>query len=232
MRITLRYLQRLGDICQLLHTAHVLNERGHEVAIECWPKFADILVAAGDYVRYSNPYAPLPCDVKLHLGVHPDGGGTPERYAAYRQQNRKWSDFVLGDHELTRGTYGPPVFKRLDWFDPASYGLPSDGAYAVVAATGYSQVQKHSPESVMALAKRLYPDVPIYPLSDKPGQGICVKNLRELPGLLAHAKHVLSINTSAAIISAGVRRQYHHIPQLRSMQDDTSFAGISIQVQP
>ncbi len=231
MRITLRYLQRLGDVCQLLHTAHVLHGRGHEVAIECYPKLADVLKAA-TYVRYSNPYTPLPCDLKLHLGIHPDGGGTPERYAAYRKRNEPWHKFVLDEHEITRGTYGPPVFDKLDWFDHATYGLPADGAYAIVANTGYSQVDKVSPESVMALAKRLYPDVPIYPLSDKMTGGLYVKRLRDFPGLLAHARYVLSINSAPAILAAGVRKSYHHIPQTRSKQDDTSFNGISIQVQP
>lgn len=230
MRITLRYLQRLGDICQLLHTAHVLTERGHEVAIECWPRFANILDCC-TYVRYSNPYAPLPSDLKLHLGIHPDGGGTPERYTAYRKRNEPWHKFVLDEHEITRGTYGPPVFDKMGYFNPRDYGLPDSGEYAIVANTGYSQVDKVSPESVMALAKRLYPDVPIYPLSDKMTGGLYVKHLRDFPGLLAHAKHVLSINTAVAIIAAGARSKYHHIPQTRATQDNTLFPH-SIVVHP
>lgn len=232
MTIKLRYLQRLGDACLLLHTAHVLHGRGHRVLIECYPKFADILKCCS-YVEYSNPYCPKPADQTYNLAIHPDGGGTKERYEAYRRTGKRWSEFVIDEHEELRGTYGPPVFDKGGWFNPEGYGLPSDGRYAVVCATGYSQQVKYDPQAVVALAKRLYPGVPLYQLSDKPsGGGLFMRRLRDLPGLLAHARSVLTINTATAIIAAGVRSSYEHLPQTGgASQDDTSFAGISNRVK-
>lgn len=139
--ITLRYLERLGDVCQLLHTAKKLSERGLKVYIECNSRYADILKAA-TFVGYSMPYAPEPTERIINLGIHSGGGGSDARYHAYRRSGMTWQQFVIDGCDETRGTGGPPPFDRLDWFNPDTYSLPRDGNYAIVVPGGYSQVTK------------------------------------------------------------------------------------------
>lgn len=232
--ITLRYLERLGDVCQLLHTAKKLTERGLKVYIECNPRYADILKAA-TFVGYSMPYAPEPTERIINFGIYAKGGGSEARYHAYRRSGMTWQQFVIDGCDETRGTGGPPPFDKLDWFSPDAYSLPRDGNYAIVVPGGYSQVTKTQPQAVINLAKRLYGNAPLVQLTDKPTNVpgmLYVRRLRDMPGLLAHAKHVLTINTSASIIAAGVRSSFHFIPQTGTAALDNAEFGKGIYVTP
>jgi hypothetical protein len=232
--ITLRYLERLGDICQLLHTAKKLTDRGLKVYIECYPRYADILKAAS-FVGYSMPYAPEPTERIINFGIHAGGGGSDERYHNYRRSGLTWQQFVIDGCEETKGTGGPPPFDKVDWYSPDAYGLPRDGNYAIVVPGGYSQLTKTKPEQVINLAKRLYGSMPLVQLTDKPNNTpgmIYVRRLRDMPGMLAHAKHLLTINTSCSIIAAGVRNSFHFIPQTGSAALDNAEFGKGIYVTP
>lgn len=234
MTIKLRFLRRLGDICLLLHTAYRLNEQGHEVLIECEPRFADILKCCS-YVKYSNPYCPEPADETYNLGIAPEGGGSPERYREFRTSGKTWGEFVIDSVPRLAGTYGPPVFDVLHWFNPRDYDLPKSGRYALVAASGYSQQQKYPEESVIAKARETFGDIDMARLTDKPNATpgyIYVKRLRDMPGLIQHAKYFMGINSAPVIVAAGVREVYHHIVMTlpSAQQDLTLFKGISIPI--
>lgn len=237
MRYLLRYRKRLGDICGALPAAHHLSRQGHEVWMETDPTYADLFHCV-DYVRWQNPYLhpEKPFDRVLDLQIH-DGkqGGT--RYHQFRASGKPWRDFVYDHDDIRPAAWNRPVFTRTDWFDPKSYGLPEDGEYALIGATGVSQQQKHEPSKIVALANRLYGDY--YPKAmltpspvSAPGYVYC-RRLRDLPGLIGHAKHCLLINSGPAIVALGVRKTYHHIPQVgAAAQDDSSLPGVSIPVTP
>jgi hypothetical protein len=232
--VKLRYLRRLGDVCQLLSSAKALHDSGKRVFVECDCIYADILKAAS-FVTHSHPHAPEPCEVEYNIGIHAQGGGSDARYHAYRRSGQTWQQFVIDSVPELAGTGGPPPFDVLDWFKPEAYGLPNDGNYAIVVPGGYSQLTKHDPKKVVALAQRLFPGVPMVCLTDrptsKPGM-LYVRRLRDMPGLLAHAKHLLTINTSTSIIAAGVRDSFHFIPQTGRAAVDNAEFGKGIYVTP
>lgn len=233
MKILLRYKRRLGDIVGCLPAALHLQRQGHEVWFETDPQFADLFKCV-DYVSWKNPYLNAGTfDRTLDLQIHDGSSGGP-RYHAFRASRKHWRDFVY-DHDLIRAAaWDKPVFTTINWFDPADYGLPADGNYALVGASGVSQQQKHDPKKVRAKAKELWPDVPHYVLSAEPTvaeKHIYCRRLRDLPGLLRHARHCMLINSGPAVVALGVRETYHHIPQVgTAAQDDSSLPGISIPV--
>lgn len=219
-----------------LPAAKYLREQGHEVWFETDPAYADLFHCV-DYARWKNPYlAPeRPFDRVLNLQIHQHPHGGP-RYHAFRASKRHWRDFVYDHDDIRPAARFRPIFTRIDWFDPDDYKLPQDRNYALLAATGISQQQKHSEAKIVALARRLYGECPMAQLwpepRNTPGFVHC-RRLRELPGLVAHPKHFLTINTGVAWIALGVRETYHHIPQVGdAAQDDSSLPGISIQVAP
>jgi hypothetical protein len=230
--VKLRYLRRLGDVCQLLAPAKALHDKGKRVFIECDCQYADILKAAS-FVTHSHPHAPEPCEVEYNLGIHAKGGGSDARYHAYRRSGKTWQQFVIDSVPELAGTGGPPPFDTLHWFSPEAYDLPADGNYAIVVPGGYSQITKHDPARVVQLAKRLFPEVPLVCLTDRPSHKpgmLYVRRLRDMPGLLAHAKHLLTINTSTSIIGAGVRDSFHFIPQTGNAALDNAEFGKGIYV--
>lgn len=236
MRYLLIYKKRLGDICGALPAAKHLRDAGHEVWFETDPAYADLFQCV-DYVRWQNPYLhpEKPFDRVLDLQIHQYPHGGP-RYDAFRASRRPWRDFVYDHDDIRPAAWHRPVFTRIDWFDPASYRLPKDGNYALIGASGVSQQQKFTEAQVVALARRLYGDCAMAQLSPEPrnvpGYVHC-RRLRDLPGLIAHPKHCLLINSGPGWIALGVRQSYHHIPQVgAAAQDDSSLPGVSIQVSP
>lgn len=236
MRYKIKFLRRLGDIIGCLPACKHLRDAGHEVWFETDPQFADIFYCV-NYVRWQNPYLhpEKSFDRVLNLQIHDGVRGGP-RYEEFRSSKRHWRDFVYDHDDIREASHHRPVFTRIDWFDPEKYHLPADGNYALIGATGISQQQKYSVEQAVSLARTLYGDCPMAQLAPRPSNlpgYVHAKRLRELPGLIAHAKHCLLINSAPAWIALGVRESYHHIPQIGvAEQDDSSLPGVSIQVTP
>lgn len=236
MRYLLRYRRRLGDVTGVLPAAKYLHDQGHEVWFETDPTYADLFYCV-DYVKWQNPYLnpEKPFDRVLDLQIH-QGGQGGLRYQAFRMSGRHWRDFVYDLDDIRPAAWHRPVFTNTEWFNPRDYKLPKDGNYVLIGATGVSQQQKHDVAKIVALARRLYGDMPTAMLTPSPIATpgyVCCKRLRELPGLIGHPKHCLLINSGPAVIALGVRSTYHHIPQVGSAaQDDSSLPGISIQVTP
>lgn len=235
MRYLIIYRRRLGDIVGCLPAAKHLHDQGHEVWFETDPAYADIFKCV-DYCTWHNPYLDRPAvdrvlDLQIHRGH--DGG---LRYHEFRRSQSHWRDFVYDIDDIRPAAWNRPTFTKTDWFDYSKWHLPKSRNYALIGATGISQQQKYRVDSIIALAQRLYGDVPIARLSpvpsNVPGYIYC-QRLRDLPGLLAHPKHCLLINSGPAWVALGVRDTYHHIPQTgAATQDDSSLPGISIQVTP
>ena len=236
MRFLLVYHRRLGDIIQLLPACRHLAQQGHEVWFECDVVYHDIF-ACVDYVRPVAPGAPRNgYDRVLELAIHPSSGGTRERYDAYRASGLRWADFVYDIPEI-RGSYGPPCFTHLAHCTPAAYGLPGDGDYVLLAPTGYSQQVVYNPAKLATWCNKRWPGKRIFVLMDKPNAQfppfVRARRLRDLPAIVSWAKHFASINTSTAIIAAGVRQSYVHFPQTgAAVQDDTAFPRVSEVVVP
>lgn len=236
MRYLLRFARRLGDIVGCLPAAKHLRDAGHEVWFETDPAYADLFHCV-DYVRWQNPYIrpDKPFDRVLELQIHQPPFGGP-RYQEFRMSGRAWRDFVYDHDDIREAAWRRPVFTHTRWFDPDDYRLPRDREYALLGITGVSQQQKHSEAKVVALAHKLYGNIPMAQLSPTPSNTpgiIHCRRLRELPGLIAHPKHCLLINSGPAWVALGVRESYHHIPQVgTAAQDDSSLPGISIQVTP
>jgi hypothetical protein len=236
MRYLIRYRRRLGDVIGCFPAARHLHRLGHEVWMETDPTYFDIFHCV-DYVRWQNPYMPheRKYDRVLDLQIH-DGIRGGARYHEFRKTKRHWIDFVYDHDDIRAAAKDRPFFTRTDFFDPRAYKLPADGEYALLAATGVSQQQKHRPGDVIALANRLYGEA--YPKASltpspimAPGYVYC-RRLRDLPGLIAHPKHFLTINTGVNIVAAGVRASHHLIPQAGDAAQDNMNYGTAIEVQP
>lgn len=234
MRVLLRYKQRLGDIIQLFPAAQALRDKGHEPWIECDSKYHDIFHAVS-YVRPLT-YAErrLKFDRILSLGIHPTSGGSLERYTAYRESGKKWSEFVYND-PLIRGTYGLIDFDKTGYCEPKDYGLPDDPlAYGIIAPHGYSQVTKYDPAALISYAMEHWAPARTLILSEKHGAGaVSARRLRDLPDIISWPKHFAAINSAPALIRQAMRKPYVHFPQTGiAAQDDTAFPGLSQVVIP
>ncbi|MEO6567238.1 MAG: hypothetical protein ABIO94_00635 [Opitutaceae bacterium] len=235
MRYLLIFHRRLGDIVASLAAAKHLADQGHDVTMETEPAYADIFHCV-DYCRWKAPAEPGSFDVSIPMQIFTPETGDISRYERFRASGKHWFDFAFDHPAIAPARWRRPVFTRTDWFRPSDYPIPPDGNYALVCTAGISQQQAYPKEWVLELARKLYGDVPILQLApnaeDAPGF-VHVKRLRDFPGLIAHARYFLSINSGPAWIAAGVRKTYHHIPQVgRAAQDNSSFPGVSIDVLP
>ena len=234
MRYLIKYRRRLGDIVACLPAAKHLRDEGHDVWFETDPQFADIFHCV-DYVRWANPYLDNGgFDRILDLQIHRGGDGG-RRYQEFRSSGRHWIEFVYDNPDISAAAWRRPCFTKIDWFDPKRYRLPATGDYAIVGSTGVSQQQRHDPRAVATLASKLYPGAPIVQLSAGPtvdaGFVFC-RRLRDLPGLIAHARHCLLINSGPNIIAAAVRDSHHLIPQTGPAAQDNMNYGTAIEVRP
>lgn len=236
MRYLLAYHRRLGDIVQLLPACLHLSRQGHAVFLECDPLYHDIFECV-DYVRPVAPGEPRDgYDRVLELAIHPDGGGTAARFQQFRASGRRWADFVYDVPDI-RGSYARPVFTDIGHCRPCDYGLPDDGDYLLIAPIGYSQQIVYDPADLVAWCAQRWPGKRIFGLVDDQTAAfppfVCARRLRDLPAIVSWPRYFASINTSTALIAAGVRQQYVHFPQTgRAAQDDTAFPEVSEVVVP
>lgn len=235
MRYLIRYLRRLGDIIGCLPACKHLRDQGHEVWFETDPQFADIFHCV-DYVQWQNPYLhpAKPFDRVLDLQIH-DGIRGGARYELFRQSKVHWRDFVYDHDDIRPAAWQRPVFTRIDWFDPDDYHLPKDRDYALIGATGISQQQKYTVDAVVSLARKLYGTCAMASLSASPNPipgYVHARRLRELPGLIAHPRHCLLINSGPNVIAGGVRESYHLIPQVGVAAQDNMNYGNATEVAP
>ena len=199
MRYVIRVKRRLGDTLLAFPSALHLHGKGHEVFIDCprewWPIFS-----LASYVKACTEDSPKPDAIldarPLNMTV---SGSTlrDELYDAFPDLADAPRDrTVLFDRELP-----PPLC------------LPSS-PYCLVSPFGYSQFGKVDPEQLIERARwMLGGSANIVCLSDRPRTGLSVpvvtaRDVSGIPGLIASAEEVFTINSAPNIIAAAVRKSH------------------------
>lgn len=230
MTYTLKCWGRLGDILLCFPAAKFLHDRGNEVLIECKTEYHDIFQCV-DYVK------PVPMYMgrghPIVMGVHPNSGGTLQRYLSYRKSGKKWQDWVYQQvNVLAECPGGAPLFTKLGHVKPSFYSLPKQ--FVLASPFGYSQVVKYRPEGVVAAVCDRNPGVPHKTLNDAHSSShfqITARRLSHLPDIISWAHDFASINSAPAIIAAGLGRSYLHFPQTgESAQDDTAYLSPKAEI--
>lgn len=218
MKILIKYHQRLGDVIRVLAMARSLDEKGHQVYIECFPEYHSIFKIC----PYAQPIAPgraYPPGFKFDYMI--DLEIWPNRYHQYRKSGKKWWDFVTNSHPITQG---------LKWRSPfveplPPYPIDNPQRYCVVANAGFSQMPRIEPSKVSALAQKLYPNLTTLCLGIGQAHGKetwwTATDLCYLAGLIKNAGAVVTINTSVTYFADALRDKYDHIAETgNNGQDD------------
>lgn len=201
--ITLRYIERLGDVLRMLPAARYLAGQGEEVGIACSPQYSNVL----DLVTYAK-WLPEPAGEVIDLQIW------PARYSDFRTSGKSWMDFVYADPRIA-GADRTLVLDNLPDRPPA--GLPE--TYNLLAPHGISQgfryplqfcfdrareqlgefVVLHAP-AVMAFYTTPHWSAP---------------SVVEMALAIRHARHFMCINSAPAILASAVRqnRPTHFLPQ-------------------
>lgn len=201
MRFLFRSRKRLGDALLCLPGALHLSRRGHEVWIECPREWHSMF----EWVSYARPCAG-DCPV-------------PDRTFDTNLLDMTLCPSPIIDYindafqELADAPRGQPVI-----FDRRPTAAPDPGPprpYTLVAPFGYSQFRTPPPEWTIAKTRWLLGGgVPnLFVLSDRAKDGLgapCVMagSIRDLPGLIAGAEEIVTINSSPNIIASAVRRSH------------------------
>ena len=228
MIYTLKCWGRLGDILLCFPAAKFLHEQGHKVVIACLHQYHSIF----DTVDYVRPAAcPYNEGRVLVMGVHPTSGGSMARYNAFRESGQKWQDWVYAQHEiLSECPKGPPLFTKLGLVNRSAYALQKP--FVLVAPYGYSQVTKINPEEVIEAMRKRHPKAKLMILNDAQGSNpahITARRLSHLPDIINWAEDFASINSSPAVIAAGLGKSYLHFGQTNNnSQDCTAYLSNNV----
>jgi len=192
--ITLVYLERLGDVLQMLPAAKWLHDQGRgPVHIACAPKYSGVL----DLVTYAT-WTPEPVGDVIDLQIWPN------RYQEYRASGLSWMDFVYADPRIACAER-TILLDNLP--DRRPVGLPD--RYNLLAPHGISQ-------------GFAYPlDVSLYMAKEKMGEFVLLHepadcfytvphwsaaSIVELALAIRHADQFMCINSSPAILASALRR--------------------------
>jgi len=230
MKICIAYSQRLGDIIRILPIARHFADRGHEVRIECLPRYHEFF----DCVSYCRPSVLAERGAQNFQTVL-DLEIWPNRYDEFIRSGQTWLDFVYGATPELAGINRKPVFDRIDEMPSlADYGLPAD--VAIFSPFGYSQSKRYPLQLLAEQAKKRIGEA-FVTLADA-GQadalaraGIAKESIltarrsSHLPRLLRDARAVFTINSSPSVICGAVRSEFWHVLEGDPQNDAISPAS-------
>jgi UDP:flavonoid glycosyltransferase YjiC (YdhE family) len=135
---TIKYSQRLGDVLRCLPACKYLADQGHEVFFDCLAQYHGVFEMTS-YVKAGHRQGDV-----LDLEVWPD------KYEAYRNSNKTWTDFVYSHPEIEKADNKNIILDLLN--ESSAEGLPE--SYNLVAPFGISQGHKRSPFEVIVEARK------------------------------------------------------------------------------